>query len=157
MTNVILSLLKQTIRWFLWSITTVDSLIWSSALLRMRRLRNLVSSNSGSAEAFCIHGQLLMGSNIAATWSIKPARILTGDFETSLNAPGFSISLCNLSAASRESDTAVAELLELFDAPTAAVSWPNLTSPKAQSQPAKKLPEERNAGTKYNGADISRE
>jgi dihydroxyacetone kinase len=65
----------------------------------------------------------------ASKWDIKPVRILTGAFETSLNAPGFSISLCNLSAASRESETSVDELLELFDAPTTAVGWPNLTPP----------------------------
>ncbi|KAG8157286.1 hypothetical protein KVR01_012994 [Diaporthe batatas] len=69
-------------------------------------------------------------TQLASKWNIKPVRTLTGVFETSLNAPGFSISLCNLSAASRESDTSVDELLELFDSPTTAVGWPNLTSPK---------------------------
>lgn len=68
---------------------------------------------------------------IASKWDIKPVRTVTGTFETSLNAPGFSISLCNLSAASRESGTSVDELLELFDAPTTAVGWPNLTSSTA--------------------------
>lgn len=61
-------------------------------------------------------------------------RILTGAFETSLNAPGFSISLCNLSAASRETNAPVKELLELFDSPTTAVSWPNLKAPGKQKQ-----------------------
>lgn len=92
---------------------------------------------------------------IGSTWNIKPVRILTGDFETSLNAPGFSISLVNISAASRESGTAVAELLELLDAPTTAASWPNITPPKAQTQPAKQAAEGTDSAAKDNGADIS--
>lgn len=90
-----------------------------------------------------------------STWNIQPVRILTGDFETSLNAPGFSISLCNISAASRESGTAVTELLELLDAPTTAVSWPNITPPKAQTQPTKQVAEDTDSAAKDNGEDIS--
>lgn len=60
-------------------------------------------------------------------WNISPTRILTGDFETSLNAPGFSISLCNLTAAARGCETDATKLLELFDAPTTATSWPNVS------------------------------
>lgn len=96
-----------------------------------------------------------MKSTIGSTWNIMPVRILTGDFETSLNAPGFSISLCNISAASRDSGTAVAELLELLDAPTTAVAWPNITAPKAQAQPIKHVSENGDSGAKDSGADIS--
>ena len=46
-------------------------------------------------------------------------------FETSLNAPGFSISPANLSEAAAESETATGDLLELLDLPTTAVPWPN--------------------------------
>lgn len=74
---------------------------------------------------------------LASKWDIKPVRILSGTFETSLNAPGFSISLCNLSAASRESGTSVDELLELLDAPTTAVGWPNLTAPSPHQNGSK--------------------
>ncbi|KAH9892120.1 Dak1 domain-containing protein [Xylariomycetidae sp. FL2044] len=58
-------------------------------------------------------------------WKIRPSRIFSGTFETSLNAPGFSISLCNVSKAAEESSTKVSELLELLDSKTTAVSWPN--------------------------------
>lgn len=50
---------------------------------------------------------------------------MTGALETSLNAPGFSISLCNLSSAAQEASVGVRELLELLDARTAAPWWPN--------------------------------
>lgn len=91
----------------------------------------------------------------ASTWKIKPVRILTGAFETSLNAPGFSISLCNLSAASRETGTSVAELLELLDAPTTAVSWPNVTGPRQQNGVSQKAPQESTGSTKVaDGVDI---
>ncbi|PSR83203.1 Dak1 domain-domain-containing protein [Coniella lustricola] len=96
-------------------------------------------------------------TQLETTWNIKPVRILTGAFETSLNAPGFSISLCNLSAASRETDTSVAELLELLDAPTTAVSWPNLTTPKAHHNeiPTQESQVQTNGVAKSNkGSDI---
>ncbi|PTU19923.1 hypothetical protein P175DRAFT_0516966 [Aspergillus ochraceoroseus IBT 24754] len=53
-------------------------------------------------------------------WGILPVRIFSGAFETSLNAPGFSVSLCNLSVASRTINAPVSELLDLLDAPTTA-------------------------------------
>lgn len=95
-------------------------------------------------------------TQLASKWNIKPVRILTGAFETSLNAPGFSISLCNLSAASRESEISVDELLELFDAPTTAVGWPNLTSPNTyQNSGNKKQHSQKKATISSNdGADI---
>ncbi|XWW96189.1 hypothetical protein V2A60_004162 [Cordyceps javanica] len=63
---------------------------------------------------------------LAKRYSLQPCRTMVGAFETSLNAPGFSISLANLSAAARQCDTAVPELLALLDRPTTAVSWPNI-------------------------------
>uniref|UniRef100_L2FDI3 Dihydroxyacetone kinase n=1 Tax=Colletotrichum fructicola (strain Nara gc5) TaxID=1213859 RepID=L2FDI3_COLFN len=57
-------------------------------------------------------------TQLAATWKITPCRTLTGAFETSLNAPGFSISLVNISAAARQSSTSAAELLGLLDRKT---------------------------------------
>ncbi|KAH8682130.1 Dak1 domain-containing protein [Xylariales sp. PMI_506] len=66
---------------------------------------------------------------LGSKWAIKPSRILSGPFETSLNAPGFSISLCNLSVAARECACEVPELLELLDSRTSAVSWLNVTGP----------------------------
>jgi dihydroxyacetone kinase len=61
-------------------------------------------------------------------YEIVPSRTLIGAFETSLNAPGFSISLCNISAAARQAHSTDVELLRLFDRPTSAASWPNTTT-----------------------------
>ncbi|KAF7515746.1 hypothetical protein G7054_g14428 [Neopestalotiopsis clavispora] len=63
---------------------------------------------------------------LGRTWNIKPVRILSDAFETSLNGPGFSISLCNLANASKECSTSVGELLEFLDQKTSCVAWPNV-------------------------------
>ncbi|KAK1533058.1 uncharacterized protein CCOS01_05041 [Colletotrichum costaricense] len=68
-------------------------------------------------------------TQLASTWSITPVRTQVGTFETSLNAPGFSISICNISAAARQCKSAVTELLQLLDRPTSAVYWPNTVRP----------------------------
>ncbi|KAK7959331.1 uncharacterized protein PG986_004185 [Apiospora aurea] len=68
---------------------------------------------------------------LGRTWNIKPARILSGSFETSLNGPGFSISLCNLTNAANEVSAPAEELLDLLDMKTDAVHWPNVSSPDA--------------------------
>ena len=69
----------------------------------------------------------------ASKWSIEPVRTFSGAFETSLNAPGFSISLANISAAARQCNVSANELLGLLDLPTAAVSWPNQGCVKSSS------------------------
>ena len=66
---------------------------------------------------------------LASTWHIKPVRALSGTFETSLNAPGFSISLVNITAAARQCSEASSELIRFFDSPTTSVSWPNTIRP----------------------------
>lgn len=63
---------------------------------------------------------------LAETYRIKPCRTMAGTFETSLNAPGFSISLCNFTAAAAQCATTASELKKLLDRPTTAVSWPNI-------------------------------
>jgi dihydroxyacetone kinase len=59
-------------------------------------------------------------------WDINPIKIYSSVFETSLNGPGFSITLCNLTIAATESSTSVSELLGLLNAETKAPSWPNV-------------------------------
>ena len=59
-------------------------------------------------------------------WDIKPTKIYSGAFETSLNGPGFSITLCNMTAVTRESKTSVDELMGLLAADTKAPAWPNV-------------------------------
>lgn len=62
--------------------------------------------------------------DLAKDWNINPVRIYAGMFETSLNGPGFSISLGNLSAISRALNHDVSEFIQLLDAPTTAPAWP---------------------------------
>ncbi|KAJ5263413.1 hypothetical protein N7478_011018 [Penicillium angulare] len=66
---------------------------------------------------------------LESQWNIKPCRAISGAFETSLNAPGFSISLCNLTAAAKQVNESVATLIRQFDSTTTAVSWINTTRP----------------------------
>ncbi|KIW09111.1 dihydroxyacetone kinase [Verruconis gallopava] len=57
-------------------------------------------------------------------WKIKPVRNFVSVFETSLNGPGFSISLANISGVARSINSTSEEVLRLLDAPTTAPAWP---------------------------------
>ncbi|KAK4547358.1 hypothetical protein LTR36_001014 [Oleoguttula mirabilis] len=57
-------------------------------------------------------------------WQITPKRIYAQCFETSLNAPGWSISLLNVSGIERETNTSLHTLLHLLDRDTTAPAWP---------------------------------
>lgn len=57
-------------------------------------------------------------------WKITPKRIYAHCFETSLNAPGWSISLLNVSGIERETKTSAFTLLHLLDADNDAPGWP---------------------------------
>lgn len=57
-------------------------------------------------------------------WKIKPRREYAHCFETSLNAPGWSISLLNVSGIERETKKSVSTLLELLDSENDAPGWP---------------------------------
>ncbi|QIX02475.1 hypothetical protein AMS68_007992 [Peltaster fructicola] len=57
-------------------------------------------------------------------WQTVPQREYAQCFETSLNAPGWSISLLNLSGIERATQVTVPKLLQLLDSPTAAPAWP---------------------------------
>ncbi|EPE26915.1 DAK1/DegV-like protein [Glarea lozoyensis ATCC 20868] len=77
-------------------------------------------------------------SQLESKWRIKPTKIYAAPFETSLNGPGFSITLCNLTIAAKESNTSVDELLGLLAYETKAPAWPNVlsnTSTKAERKP----------------------
>ncbi|KAK4957434.1 hypothetical protein LTR10_005397 [Elasticomyces elasticus] len=72
-------------------------------------------------------------------WKIKPSRIYAQCFETSLNAPGWSISLLNLTGVEKQSNTSLYTLLHLLDHDTKAPSWPrngykDVKVPKAQAK-----------------------
>lgn len=55
---------------------------------------------------------------------MKPVRIYAGIFETSLNGPGFSISLGNLTGMAKALGREASDLIQLLDAPTTAPAWP---------------------------------
>jgi len=59
-------------------------------------------------------------------WKISPVERYIGTFETSLNGPGFSITLLNLSTTASLCSTTTSELLTLLNAETAAPCWPNV-------------------------------
>ncbi|KAJ5919064.1 hypothetical protein N7466_010007 [Penicillium verhagenii] len=71
---------------------------------------------------------------LSSRWGISPCKTFSGLFETSLNAPGFSISLCNLTAAARQSNESASTLIRYLDSATSAVSWPNTTRPSHSQQ-----------------------
>jgi len=57
-------------------------------------------------------------------WKIVPQRVYSQCFETSLNAPGWSISLLNVSGIERDSKTPLSTLMHLLDLDTRAPAWP---------------------------------
>ncbi|KAK5160866.1 Dak1 domain-containing protein [Cryomyces antarcticus] len=63
-------------------------------------------------------------SQLENGYSIKPCRIFVSMFETSLNAPGFSITLCNLTGIANSAELSMSEILTLLDSPTSAPAWP---------------------------------
>lgn len=63
-------------------------------------------------------------SHLKADWEIKPKRVFAQAFETSLNAPGFSISLLNMSGVARKTKMKEDTLWALLDKDTNAPAWP---------------------------------
>lgn len=69
-------------------------------------------------------------SVLKTDYQITPCRVLSGAFETSLDGPGFSVTLYNLSYSSTllseslSNDIPASQLLDLIDAPTDAPAWP---------------------------------
>lgn len=80
-------------------------------------------------------------------WDIEPTKIYSGAFETSLNGPGFSVTLCNLTTAAKESKVSVNELMSLLEAETKAPAWPNVLANSSTKVGRKEAP----------GIDISKQ
>lgn len=80
-------------------------------------------------------------SQLSQKWSISPTKIYAGVFETSLNGPGFSITLCNLTTAAANSNTSIDELIGLLGAETTAAAWPNVLANTSTKEKRKKAPE----------------
>lgn len=57
-------------------------------------------------------------------WDIAPIRVFSDSFESSLNGPGFSATLLNLTKAAAQLDIPTSELIGYLDAPTTAPSFP---------------------------------
>ncbi|EST09740.1 DhaL domain protein [Kalmanozyma brasiliensis GHG001] len=62
---------------------------------------------------------------LESKWNLHPSRVLCGSYMTSLNAPGFGVSLINHK---RFEKTTGESLLELLDHPTTAASWVGVQS-----------------------------
>lgn len=61
---------------------------------------------------------------LSRDWSINPKRTFAQPFETSLNAPGWSISLLNISSISSQTKIPTATIFALLDRDTTAPAWP---------------------------------
>jgi len=81
---------------------------------------------------------------LAKTWSLHPSRVYCNQYMTSLNAPGFGISLVNHKNVARETGE---DLLALLDAPTDAYAWSGVQTGwgKATGQPRDRAAEEKEA------------
>jgi len=81
---------------------------------------------------------------LAKTWNLHPSRVYCNQYMTSLNAPGFGISLVNHKNVSKETGE---DLLALLDAPTDAYSWSGVRSGwgKSSGQPRDRAAEENEA------------
>ncbi|WWC64359.1 dihydroxyacetone kinase [Kwoniella dejecticola CBS 10117] len=62
-------------------------------------------------------------------FSIWPVRVVQGTLMSSLNAPGVSITLTNLTNVSRSTSTPIDRILQFYDAATDAAAWPRTALP----------------------------
>jgi len=82
-------------------------------------------------------------------WNIIPERIYAQCFETSLNAPGWSISLLNMSGIERDTNTSLFTLMHLLDHDTKAPAWPR------NGYKYVKLPKEKSNVDAGDAADVA--
>ncbi|KAG7133326.1 Dihydroxyacetone kinase like protein [Verticillium longisporum] len=68
---------------------------------------------------------------LAAEWRMEPVRVFAGFLETSLNAPAFSVSVINVSAAARNCSYSVEEIRGFADAHTGTY-WESMTGLQSQ-------------------------
>lgn len=100
----------------------------------------LLINNFGGMSNFEIEALTTVSRKVLdKQWHITPKRIYAQCFETSLNAPGWSISLLNVSGIERETNTSLHTLLHLLDRDTTAPAWPRngyreVKVPKARAE-----------------------
>ncbi|KAK6859227.1 hypothetical protein PG995_005080 [Apiospora arundinis] len=70
---------------------------------------------------------------LARDWHLDPARVCCGQLETSLNAPAFSISVINVTAAARNCAYSVDQIKAFFDVRT-NTSWESVAGSQARPQ-----------------------
>ncbi|TVY38113.1 Dihydroxyacetone kinase [Lachnellula occidentalis] len=83
-----------------------------------------------------------------AKWHIKPVKIYAGTFESSLNGPGFCVTLCNISTAAAACKLSSSDLLGLLSDPTSAPAWPNVLSNTSTKVTRKAIPQNDNVSTR---------
>jgi len=66
-------------------------------------------------------------------WKITPVRVISGFLETSLNAPAFSVSVVNVSAAARNCSYSIDEIKGFFDART-NTHWESMAGSQAHAR-----------------------
>ena len=85
----------------------------------------LLINNLGGMSAFELEALTSVTRKmLEKDWKIVPQRVYASCFETSLNAPGWSISLLNVSGIERTTKVPISKLLELLDSDTTAPAWP---------------------------------
>jgi dihydroxyacetone kinase len=83
----------------------------------------LLVNNLGATSNLELYAiQSIVTEKLNQLYNIKPVRIYTGTFTTSLDGPGFSITLLNVTKTGGE------EVLKCLDAPTSALGWNSTAS-----------------------------
>ncbi|KAI0189952.1 dihydroxyacetone kinase [Xylaria flabelliformis] len=73
---------------------------------------------------------------LEANWKIAPVRVISGFLETSLNAPAFSVSVINVTAAAKNCSYSADEIKGFFDART-DTHWESMAGSQARRRPRK--------------------
>ncbi|KAI1283860.1 dihydroxyacetone kinase [Xylaria sp. FL0933] len=73
---------------------------------------------------------------LEANWKINPVRVVSGFLETSLNAPAFSVSIVNITAAAGDCSYSADEIKGFFDART-NTHWESMAGSQARRRPRK--------------------
>ncbi len=69
-------------------------------------------------------------------WKIEPVRVYSGLIETSLNAPAFSVSVVNISAAAANSKYSLDQIKAFWDVRT-DTAWESMAGAQAKRRPAR--------------------
>ncbi|KAK0390124.1 hypothetical protein NLU13_3697 [Sarocladium strictum] len=85
----------------------------------------LVSNFGGMSnlELYALVDEVL--EQLACDWKIEPVRVVFGCIETSLNAPAFSVSVVNITAAAKNCKYSVEQIKEFYDLRT-ATNWESM-------------------------------